>query len=178
MVSTLCFGLGFQHLKFWQETFWHRHFITRTFQQEDISAQEHFCMGIIQHKDVTSQGHYSTGTFQHKDISAHWCFSTCTFWHCAKHYRHFGIYISAWLPLCQNVHVPKYPCPKMSQWCCNVPVPKRSLCWKIPMPKCSCVKMFSCRKVTMMKCPCQNVSCRNVRCRNKPKPCFFLSLKL
>ena len=80
-IKVLCwdfFGLGlFWHLSFRQETFMHGHFITRTFQQEDISAQEHFGMCNLRH-----HGHFGTGTLWHctgtfgpRNISAHWHFS-------------------------------------------------------------------------------------------------------
>ena len=101
------------------------HFGTRKFWHEKISAWVYF--GTM---DVSAQGPYGTGTFGHMDVLAH---------------VHFGIVqsnidISSQVPLCQNVHVLKYFCVKMSQ-CCNVSVPKRPWCWKVLMPKCSCAEM-------------------------------------
>ena len=89
--------------------------------------------------DVSAQGYYGTGTFQHKDILAHGHFGTWTFWHRAKQNRHFNTDISAWVPLCSNVLVPKYPC-------------------AVVVPKCPIDETF------VPKC-----SCRNVRYRNKLK---------
>ena len=100
--------------------------------------------------------HFSTRIFRHMDILAHLHFDTVQ--------SNTDILAQTFRPLCQNVHVPKYPCAQMSQ-CCNVPVPKCSWCGKIPMLKCSHTEMSLCQKVPVMKCPC-----RNVRCRNKLKP--------
>ena len=110
--------------------------------------QETFWHGYI---SANGQGLYGTGKFWHKAISAHGYFSTD---------------ILAWLPLCQNVHVPKYPSAKMFQ-CRNGPVPKCPWCkkytyWNVLAPKCPSAKMSLCQKVPVMKCPCWNVSCRKV----------------
>ena len=51
-------------------------------------------------------------------------------------------------------------------------------CREIHMPKCSHAEMFSCRKVTMMKCTCRNVSCRNVRFRNKLEPSIYKKVNI
>ena len=110
-------------------------FRTRTFWHENISAWVYFCT-----MDVSAQGRYSTWTLQHKDILAHGLFSICTFWHYAKQYRHFGKGV-----LLPNVHVPKYPCAKMSQ-CHNVPCrnvhgAKKSPCQNVLVLKYPCAKM-------------------------------------
>ena len=152
-----CYGIVLKLLAWTYFGTWHfikRHFGMRTFRHENISAWVYF--GTM---DVSAQGHFSTRIFQHMDISAHVHFGTV----------HSNIDISVWVPLCQNVHVPKYPCAEMSH-CRNFPVPKRPWCQKIPKPKCSCVEMSLCQKFTVMKCSCRNISCWNVRCRNKPNP--------
>ena len=135
-------GLGlFWHLTFRQETFW----------------QEHFNMGIFWHHGrFSALEHFSTRIFWHMDILAHLHFDTMQ--------SNIDILAQTFRTLCQNVHVPKYPCAQMSQ-CCNVPVPKCSWCGKIPMLKCSHTEMSLCQKVPVMKCPY-----RNVRCRNKLEP--------
>ena len=133
---------------FWYRTFWHGLFGTRTFQQENISAWVYFST-----TDILAQGFYGARTGK--------------FWH--KAHGYFSTDILARLPLCQNVHVPKYSSAKMFQ-CRNDHVPKCPWCKKILMPKCSCAKMSLCQKVPVVKCPCWNVSSQNVRCPNKPKP--------
>ena len=134
-------------------------FSSRTSRQENISEPWSFW-----HRDVTALGHFSTRIFWHVDVSGHVHFSTEQ-----SNIKHFGTDILAWVPLRQNVHIPKHPCDEMCQ-CHNVPVLKCPWYRKIPMLKCSHAEMSSCRKVPVMKCSCRNVSCRNVRCQNKPKP--------
>ena len=120
-------------------------------------------MDISLRGPLSEQGHFGTRTFRHGYISVPWkfwlqhlnimaqqyfghgCFSICTFWHFAKQHRHFST--GALVP---NVHVPKYPCAKMSQ-CHNIYVPKCQWCQNYPMPKCSCAEMSSCQKVPVMK---------------------------
>ena len=77
MVPSSKKGVGlFRHLTFQQETFWHGHFLTRTFRHEGISAQEHFGMGTFRHHgtfghgEITTLGHFGTRIFRHMDILA------------------------------------------------------------------------------------------------------------
>ena len=120
-------------------------FATRTFWHGYFLAPWMFW-----HGDVTALGHFGTWTFRHMEISAqgHWCRNVYFALHSSKMY------------MCQNVHVLKYPCGEISQ-CHNIPAPKRPWCRNITH-----AKIFSCRKVPVMKCLSWNVSCRNVRCQN------------
>ena len=69
--------------------------------------------------DVLARGCYAT--FWFKDISAQGQNVFCFTW-------------------CQNLHVLKGLCVKISK-SCNNPLPKRPWCWNIPVPKCSRAKM-------------------------------------
>ena len=145
------------------------HFGTKAFWHKNISAWVLF--GTM---DVLTRGRFGTGTFLFKDILAHGHFGTgAPVPKCLCQNLYIALQ-SAKMYMCQNVHVPKYPCVKMSQ-CRNVPVSKRPWCRNIPMLKCSRAKMSSCLKIPVMKCLCRNISCRNVRYQNKSKPIFNYS---
>ena len=83
---------------------------------------------------------FSAWTFRHRDFSAPEHFGTWIFWPLSKQYGRFSTDILACS--CRNFLATKRPHAKMS----------------------------SCHKVSMMKCPCWNVSFKKVRYRNKPKP--------
>ena len=76
---------------------------------------------MFRHGDLTKLGHCGTWTFWHMEISA-LCRNVYIALHSAKMY------------MCQNVHVLKYRCAKISQFH-NIPVPKRPWCRNIPMSK-------------------------------------------
>ena len=112
----------FWHLRFWQESSRHGCFIMRTFwevhcwpcQRSGRWTRECFNMETFWHKKFLAQGISAPWTFQHGifwHLKAH--FGTWIFWHLLEQYGCFGTDIWAPVLLCQNVHVPKYPCAKM-----------------------------------------------------------------
>ena len=78
----------------------------------------------LRHWNISAQGYFGTWTFWH-----------ITFWHHAKQYRHFSTDILAWVPPCQNVHVPKCPS-ATSPPCQNVHDAKKYPCWNVLVSKC------------------------------------------
>ena len=139
-------------------------FGTMNFWHQDISAQ-----GYLDTMNVSTQGHYGTGSFRHMDILVLWAF-----WHlirniCAEmsillckvpkfRYAETSICCNIPMPSVEMSKVPKYPCTEMLP-CRNVLVPK------FPVPKSPLAKMslcrnvcgaksYTCRNVTLMKCPC------------------------
>ena len=110
-------------------------FVTRTFQQKNISARVFFCT---------------------IDGSARWRYSAGTFWHRGTHAKMSAPKCLYCFARSQNVHVLKYPWAKMSQ-CRDLYGAKEkcsraemSLCQKNPVMKCPCQKVS-----------CWNVMCQN-----------------
>ena len=123
----------------------------------DISARD-ISARTFRYMDVTTLGNFGIRIFRHMDVLAH---------------VHFGT-VQSNLDILAQTFRQRCLCSKISL-CRNVPVQCRKVhgAEMSMVPRNTHAEMFSCRKVTMMKCTCRNVSRRNVRYRNKLRPSIY-----
>ena len=147
----------FRHLRFRQESFWHRCFIMGTFRHVHHSALQTRRSGrwTFPHGNVSTWGLFSTRNFGHSSTGAEMSLP--------KHPYCFA--------RCQNIHGPKCSGTKISRAEMSM-VPKilcakNSPCQKVAMSKGSRVETSICRNVRRAKgCTCRMVSMIKHPCRN------------
>ena len=118
----------------------------------DVPVQDILSSWLLRYGDFLAAGYFGTGTFLHWNTLAWGHYGTGKFWHHAKQYEHFGTDILASVQ--KYVTVPKRVLCRNEIYLLklNVPVPaKRSPCQNIQVLKCPCAKKSLCWKVHMPK---------------------------